>query len=110
MLSFDRAAHAKTFASRSQMTGKNARQWGMRQRGTLVPGFAADLVLFDLDALTTIEELGNEYRRDVPGEQSRERRSAASRPGAALPLCLLANVVCRPQGTTARRAASSWCG
>jgi adenine deaminase len=31
--------------------GKNAEQWGLKQRGTLVPGHHADLVLFDLDAV-----------------------------------------------------------
>ena len=34
-------------------------------------GFAADLVLFDLNALSTLEDLPNEYREDVPGGQRR---------------------------------------
>ena len=34
-------------------------------------GFAADLVLFDLNALRTLEDLPNEYRQDVPGSQRR---------------------------------------
>lgn len=57
-----------------QMTGKNAQQWGMKERGTLVPGFAADLVLLDMDALATLEDVPNEYREDVPGGQSRYYR------------------------------------
>eukprot|EP01043_Picozoa_sp_COSAG02_P016013 COSAG02_NODE_696_length_18385_cov_48.260855_10_plen_79_part_00 len=34
-------------------------------------GFAADLVLFDLNALNTLKDLPNEYREDVPGRQRR---------------------------------------
>ena len=49
---------------------------GLKQRGTLIPGNAADLILFDIEQLKTFEDMPNEYREDVPGAQSRYYRPA----------------------------------
>ena len=43
----------------------------VKANGLVCQGFAADLVLFDLNALNTLEDLPNEYREDVPGSQRR---------------------------------------
>ena len=42
-------------------------------------GFAADLVLFDLNALSTLEDLPNEYKEDVPVRSAAPIRSAGER-------------------------------
>ena len=51
-----------------RMTGEVARDWGISDRGTIEPGKAADLVLFDMDALHCGTE---EFVDDFPGEASR---------------------------------------
>jgi N-acyl-D-aspartate/D-glutamate deacylase len=64
-LSLERALH--------RMTGEVAADWGIRDRGTLRPGKAADLVLLDLDKL----ECGpDEMVDDFPGEARRYVRRA----------------------------------
>ncbi len=64
-LTLERALH--------RMTGEVARDWGIHDRGTLLPGKAADLVLFDLDALACLPE---ELVDDFPGEARRYVRRA----------------------------------
>ena len=56
-----------------EMTGKNAQQWGIKDRGTIEVGKAADLVIFDLNK---VGNKPNEYVADVPGGQSRYYRRA----------------------------------
>jgi len=56
-----------------RMTGELAAAWGIRDRGTLTPGLAADLVLFDLDKLRCAPE---EFVDDFPGEARRYVRRA----------------------------------
>jgi N-acyl-D-aspartate/D-glutamate deacylase len=64
-MSLERAVH--------RMTGEVARDWGIRDRGTLEPGKAADLVLFDIDRVTVGDE---EFVNDFPGEARRYVRRA----------------------------------
>ena len=64
-LTLERALH--------RMTGEVAADWGIRDRGTLQPGKAADLVLFDLDRLACGAE---ELVDDFPGEARRYVRRA----------------------------------
>jgi N-acyl-D-aspartate/D-glutamate deacylase len=64
-LTLERALH--------RMTGEVAADWGIRDRGTLQPGMAADLVLFDLDRLACGPE---ELVDDFPGEARRYVRRA----------------------------------
>ena len=56
-----------------RMTGEVAADWGIRDRGTLETGRAADLVLFDLDRLACGPE---ELVDDFPGEARRYVRRA----------------------------------
>ena len=56
-----------------RMTGEVARDWGITDRGTIEPGKAADLVLFDMDRLHCGAE---EFVDDFPGEASRYVRRA----------------------------------
>jgi N-acyl-D-aspartate/D-glutamate deacylase len=56
-----------------RMTGELAAAWGIRDRGTLTPGLAADLVLFDLGKLRCAPE---EFVDDFPGEARRYVRRA----------------------------------
>jgi N-acyl-D-amino-acid deacylase len=56
-----------------RMTGELAAAWHIRDRGTLTPGLAADLVLFDLGALRCGSE---EFVEDFPGEARRYIRRA----------------------------------
>jgi len=56
-----------------RMTGEVAADWGIRDRGTIEIGKAADLVLFDLDALRCGPEI---FVDDFPGEASRYVRRA----------------------------------
>ena len=56
-----------------RMTGEVAADWGIHDRGTLEPGKAADLVLFDLDKLACGPE---ELVDDFPGEARRYVRRA----------------------------------
>ena len=56
-----------------RMTGEVAKDWGIRDRGTLEIGKAADLVLFDLDKLACGPE---ELVDDFPGEARRYVRRA----------------------------------
>jgi len=68
-LPLERAVH--------RMTGEVAADWGIQDRGTIEVGKAADLVLFDLDALECGAE---EFVDDFPGEASRYvRRSKGYR-------------------------------
>ena len=64
-LTLERAIH--------RMTGEVAADWGLADRGTIEVGKAADLVLFDLDALRCGAE---EFVDDFPGEASRYVRRA----------------------------------
>jgi N-acyl-D-aspartate/D-glutamate deacylase len=59
-MTLERAVH--------RMTGELARDWGLRDRGTLAPGRAADLVLFDPAHVACARE---EFVHDFPGEASR---------------------------------------
>ncbi|NKB96944.1 MAG: amidohydrolase family protein [Pseudomonadales bacterium] len=59
-LTLERAIH--------RMTGEVANDWGLGDRGTIEPGKAADLVLFDLDELKCGAE---EFVDDFPGEANR---------------------------------------
>ena len=51
-----------------RMTGEVAADWGLSDRGTLEVGKAADLNLFELDALHCEDE---EFLDDFPGEARR---------------------------------------
>jgi N-acyl-D-aspartate/D-glutamate deacylase len=64
-MSLERAVH--------RMTGEVAKDWGIGDRGTLEPGKAADLVLFDLDRITVGDE---QFVDDFPGEARRYVRRA----------------------------------
>ena len=57
----------------NQLTGALSESWGMRNRGLLRPGRAADLCLFDLDRLENGEQ---EFADDMPGNASRYTRRA----------------------------------
>lgn len=57
-----------------RMTGELARDWGLADRGTIEPGQAADLVLFDLDRLHCGAE---EFVDDFPGEARRYVRRSS---------------------------------
>lgn len=56
-----------------RLTGELADAFGIRNRGRLVPGQAADLVLFDPD---TIDRGGEDFVSDVPGGGNRYVRHA----------------------------------
>lgn len=64
-MTLERAVH--------RITGELAEDWGLRDRGTLEPGKAADLVLFDPDTVACCEE---EFVDDFPGELNRYVRRA----------------------------------
>ena len=64
-MTLERAVH--------RMTGEVAEAWGLRDRGTLEVGKAADLVLFDPD---TVGLTGEEFVDDFPGEAHRYVRHA----------------------------------
>ena len=55
------------------MTGEVARDWGIRGRGTLEAGQAADVVIFDADRVAITKE---EFVDDFPGEARRYVRRA----------------------------------
>jgi N-acyl-D-aspartate/D-glutamate deacylase len=65
-MSLERAVH--------RMTGEVAKDWGISDRGTIEPGKAADLVLFDMETLHCGAE---EFVDDFPGEASRYVRRSA---------------------------------
>ena len=56
-----------------RMTGEVARDWGIRDRGTLEAGQAADVVIFDADRVAITKE---EFVDDFPGEARRYVRRA----------------------------------
>ena len=56
-----------------RMTGEVARDWGIRDRGTLETGQAADVVIFDADRVAITKE---EFVDDFPGEARRYVRRA----------------------------------
>jgi N-acyl-D-amino-acid deacylase len=56
-----------------RMTGEVAEDWGLTDRGTLVEGRAADVVIFDLDKVAITK---NEFVDDFPGEARRYMRRA----------------------------------
>lgn len=56
-----------------RMTGEVAADWGLHDRGTIEVGKAADLVMFDLDAIRCGEM---EFVDDFPGEARRYIRKA----------------------------------
>jgi N-acyl-D-aspartate/D-glutamate deacylase len=56
-----------------RMTGEVAADWGLADRGTIEPGKAADLVLFDIDAVHCSDD---EFVDDFPGEARRYVRRA----------------------------------
>ena len=56
-----------------RMTGEVAADWGLSDRGTIAVGKAADLVLFDLDAIRCG---AMEFVDDFPGEARRYVRRA----------------------------------
>ncbi len=56
-----------------RMTGEVASDWGLADRGTIEPGKAADLVLFDLSSIRCGAE---EFVDDFPGEASRYIRKS----------------------------------
>ena len=56
-----------------RMTGEVARDWGIRDRGTLEAGQAADIVIFDADRVAITKE---EFVDDFPGEARRYVRRA----------------------------------
>jgi N-acyl-D-aspartate/D-glutamate deacylase len=59
-MTLERAVH--------RMTGELARDWGLRDRGTIAVGQAADLVLFDPARVACARE---EFVNDFPGEANR---------------------------------------
>ena len=68
-LSLEHAVH--------RMTGEVARDWGLTDRGELVPGKAADIAIFDADVVSVG---GEEFVDDFPGEARRYvRRSTGYR-------------------------------
>ena len=56
-----------------RMTGEVASDWGLADRGTIEPGKAADLVLFDLSSIRCGAE---EFVDDFPGEANRYIRKS----------------------------------
>jgi N-acyl-D-aspartate/D-glutamate deacylase len=56
-----------------RLTGQLADDFGIRNRGRIVPGLAADLVIFDPD---TIDRGSEEFVNDVPGGGNRYLRHA----------------------------------
>ncbi len=64
-MTLERAVH--------RLTGELARDWGLRNRGFVQPGFAADLVVFDP---ATIERGAEEFVCDLPGGANRYIRHA----------------------------------
>ncbi len=56
-----------------RMTGEVARDWGIRDRGTLEDGRAADIVIFDADRVAITKD---EFVDDFPGEARRYVRRA----------------------------------
>ena len=65
-MSLERAVH--------RMTGEVAQDWGLADRGVLAVGKAADVVLFDADAVTVG---GEEFVDDFPGEARRYVRRSS---------------------------------
>ena len=56
-----------------KITLDTANIWGMKQRGTLKPGYIADVTIFDADKI----DRGHEYyTNDVPGDGHRYVRDA----------------------------------
>jgi N-acyl-D-amino-acid deacylase len=64
-ISLERAIH--------RMTGEVAEDWGLRDRGTLLDGQAADVVIFDADRVAVTKD---EFVDDFPGEARRYVRRA----------------------------------
>lgn len=64
-MSLERAVH--------RMTGEVASLWGVRDRGTLAPGQAADVVIFDPASIARGDEV---FVSDFPGETNRYVRHA----------------------------------
>lgn len=64
-MTLERAVH--------RITGEPAAAWGIRRRGTIAPGNAADLVIFDQDRIARGEEV---FVSDFPGGGSRYIRHA----------------------------------
>jgi N-acyl-D-aspartate/D-glutamate deacylase len=64
-MSLERAVH--------RLTGEPAEAWGLRGRGTLAAGQAADVVIFDPDTIARGEEI---FVGDFPGEANRYVRHA----------------------------------
>ena len=60
-------------AYQHMLTGEVARDWGIRDRGTLEAGRAADVVIFDADRVAITKE---EFVDDFPGEARRYVRRA----------------------------------
>lgn len=58
----------------AKITGETADIWGLKDRGRLQPGLAADIVVFDPDAIDRGEERPT---FDMPGEGMRYTRDAA---------------------------------
>ena len=56
-----------------RMTGEPAKDWGIRERGTLQIGQAADVVIFNADTVARGEEI---FVGDFPGEANRYVRHA----------------------------------
>ena len=56
-----------------RMTGEVARDWGIKDRGTLEDGQAADIVIFDADRVAITKD---EFVDDFPGEARRYVRRA----------------------------------
>jgi N-acyl-D-aspartate/D-glutamate deacylase len=56
-----------------RLTHETALAWGLRDRGLLNPGYAADLVIFDPDTIDRGEEVGVS---DLPGDGFRYIRHA----------------------------------
>ena len=64
-MSLERAVH--------RMTGEPARDWGIRGRGTLAPGQAGDVVIFDAATIARGDEI---FEDDFPGGANRYVRHA----------------------------------